>query len=726
MKRTFFLTNLLVLSVVSISISSTPQIVRHTTQKDFERGKAQGVSVNSRGEVRLAPKLETWHTSDLPFIWAGVSDRAGNFYFAGGSEAKVYKIDARQSSPQEIFSAGDKQIYALALDSRGNLFVATSPEGQVYKVAAGGEPVAFFDPEEIYIWALAVDGEDNLYVATGEQGNLYKVDAGGKASLFYESEEAHIRTLMLDHKGNLVAGTSKEALVLRIDPTGKAFVLYDSPLVEINGLVEDETGNLYVVASGETYLPRPAPRPAAPERAPGEEGGERRQQEEVLELPVQTVTPSGAARAGRQAGQVYRIEPDGTVRQIWSARRERIHAITLDKHGTPLLGTGEPGRIYALTGYREHTLLAELDELQVTYLGRDRNGGILVCTSNSAKVYRFGTGFNAKGAYLSEVVDAKVTSQWGALTWEATVPGGTSLVLYTRTGNSSKPDKTWSPWSAKMTDPAGSPITSPAARFLQYKAEFATKNREKTPVLKEVTLSYLQKNIAPEVTEVKILPPGEFYPESVRNQSSESHVGDNGFGGDNGNTTHPGRKTRRKGGRSVSWKAQDENGDDLLFDVYYKGEDEPNWKLLVKDFRGQLYSWDSELLPDGRYQIKVVARDEPSNPPANVLRAEKLSEPFTVDNTGPRVSNIRVTQTNATGAKISFTVEDALSNVSSVEYTVNAAKWRMLYPVDGIADSREERFVLEVTDLQKGVNTLVIKARDAIGNIGFGRTEITR
>ncbi|MFQ5770108.1 MAG: hypothetical protein ACE5HX_06205, partial [bacterium] len=265
---------------------------------------------------------------------------------------------------------------------------------------------------------------------------------------------------------------------------------------------------------------------------------------------------------------------------------------------------------------------------------------------------------------------------------------------------------------------------SPPARFIQLKATLSTKNSQNSPVLKEITFSYLQKNIAPQIKEITIHPPGDFYPESTNHVAMDSHLGNgNSSNKSRGQNQIPGHKTFRKGFRSVSWKTQDDNGDQLSFDLYYKGEDENSWKTLVKDFRGFAYSWDSELFPDGRYFIKITAKDALSNPPAMALSSEKVSPPFKVDNTGPQVSTVKV-QANKNTTKILFMVTDAMMTIKTVEYGLNAEQWKLVYPVDGICDSKTEKFEITIESYIKGANTIVIKAKDALDNIGFGKTNI--
>ena len=66
-----------------------------------------------------------------------------------------------------------------------------------------------------------------------------------------------------------------------------------------------------------------------------------------------------------------------------------------------------------------------------------------------------------------------------------------------------------------------------------------------------------------------------------------------------------------KSGVTVRWAAHDDNGDDLMFAVWYRGVGERNWRLLKDKISEKFFSFDASLLPDGRYEAKVVASDAP-------------------------------------------------------------------------------------------------------------------
>ncbi len=713
------------LATVSLLCASTPKIVTYRTQKDFEKGKPRGVSINSRGEVMLAPASSLLINQEIPCIWSGAADALGNLYVAGGGNTGViFKIDANGRS-ERFFDSEKFQMYALAVNKQNQLFAATSPQGKVYAFPKTGtvqlSDAGFFDTEDIYIWDLAFDGQNNLYVATGEKGKIYKVDSAGRGALFYESEDTHIRKIRFDLAGNLIVGTSNKGIVLKLDSQGRAFVLYDSPMVEITDIVLDRSGNIYASAAGEERLQAPAPPGQAPPVGPANEPEEMVSEDDELDTQVQVIAGAVPPALSKPGSELYRIDKDGVVKTLWRTRSERIFAMALDKSDNIVVGVGDSGRLYSIDPAGEHALLLALDETQITTLGKDSQGQIFLGASNAGKVYRLSDDFNLKGEYLSDVIDAGVVSQWGAISWDAGFTGG-AVALYSRSGNTEQPDKTWSPWSTKYAAASGEAIASAPARFIQFKAELTTTDSRRTPVLRAVSFSYLQKNLPPEVIEISILPPGEYYPDAAGNSASESHLS-NSTAGQSSQSQYTGRKSFQKGYRSVSWKSRDDNGDNLSFDLFYSSAANPNWQTLVKDFRGSVYSWDSELMPDGEYQIKIVAKDGLSNPPALALNSEKISQPFRVDNSGPRVSEVKVVKV-ANGAKVTFAVEDELSLVSKVEYGLNVDEWKLVYPVDGICDSKLEGFEIVIDASQKGRHSLVIKAQDEWGNLGFGKTNI--
>ena len=700
-----------------LSFASTPKTVRLQSQKDFEKGTPKDVSIDSYGRLFVAPEITAIGKSDMSFFWSGAADTHGKMFIAGGQPGKIFRIN-RTNQMDVYFELENLGIYAVAVDGRGTVYAASSPKGKVYKLTAANqsaEQTVFFDPEDLYIWSMAVDEQNNLFVATGgNTGNIYKITPSGEASLFYASDDTHIRKIVFDHKGNLIAGTSGNGIILRIDRSGNPFVLYDSPLTEITDVLVDKGGSIYAAAAGEVQQPRgetPAARPAS---------NESRQDDEGADFTLQRLAVPLAGGRSAKNSLLYRIAADGTVYTYWTTEQDKIFALAQNDKNQILLGTGDKGRLYRLHPDGEKTLVNQFTEQQITVMATDNKGHVMLATSNSGHIYRLNGRYAKKGEYLSKVFDAKVVSHWGELSWEAEAGG--ELAFYSRSGNTEKPDKTWSGWSKKYTQAAGESLESPPARFIQIKAEMKSASGKSSPVVKEITFAYLQKNIEPVVKNIVIHPQGDYFPdfaEQAASNSSHDHAGRQS----SYQNQSPGRKTFRKGFRSVSWKADDPNGDHLEFNLYCKGESEKDWKSLVKDFSGNNYSWDSELFPDGRYLLKIVTTDKPSNPLSHMLASEKISQPFLVDNSGPVISDLNVTGTGK-NAVIAFTARDAHSNISNVEIGVNGGEWELVYPSDGICDSKEESFAVKNRSLIKGTNFMVVKATDILGNIGFGKKNI--
>src|SRR3984957_6666302 len=222
---------------------------RQSNYDEFQKGTAKGVALRSDGQLLLAPKFTSVADPSLAYLWALRTDSHGNLYAAGGSYAKVVRIDPA-GKITTAFDSTETTAQAIVLDKSDNLYVGTSPVGKVYKWTPSGQKSVFFDPKTKYIWDMVIGPDNTLYVASGDSGKIFAVTPDGKGEIFYTSDETHIRTLALDGKGNLLAGTEPNGWVLRIALAAdakagerSAFVLYETPKREITAIVPDASGN---------------------------------------------------------------------------------------------------------------------------------------------------------------------------------------------------------------------------------------------------------------------------------------------------------------------------------------------------------------------------------------------------------------------------------------------------------------------------------------------------
>jgi hypothetical protein len=127
------------------------------------------------------------------------------------------------------------------------------------------------------------------------------------------------------------------------------------------------------------------------------------------------------------------------------------------------------------------------------------------------------------------------------------------------------------------------------------------------------------------------------------------------------------------------------------------------------------------MIPDGGYQVKVVASDAPSHAPGDALTGAKESERFEVDTTPPVISNLKAT---AAGL-VTFDAEDAFSPIVRAEYSLNAGPWQFIEPVGGLSDSRREHYEFRLpTDAlanENGETLLTVRVYDRHENIGVAK-----
>ncbi|HVH86548.1 MAG TPA: hypothetical protein VM912_07465 [Terriglobales bacterium] len=703
------------------------QLWQQSNFEEFEKGTSNGVAISSDGRLELAPSLKSIYTSPSTYLWQVVTDVQGNAYLGAGSPARVYRVTPDGKSTI-IFEAKELQVQGLAIDTDGTIYAATSPDGRVYKLEPnvpaapvkkkekGKEPEktgsasatdtttateqryrssVFFDPKTKYIWDIELDPAGPLYIATGDNGEIFKVEKNGEGSVFFKSDEAHIRSLALlkpsaepedkKHKKNLapalstvIAGSDGSGLVYRISPAGEAFVLYSAPKKEITALAIDAAGNIYAAGVGEKHGGVPAP--ATPVATTT-----------IATSPSTPPATPAASTPGPISGgsEIYMISADGSPTRIWSSKEDLVYSLTFGPDRQLLAGTGNRGHIYSISPGSKAGLYRDLVKLsanQITSMARASNGAVYAVTANLGKLFVLGPGRQQEGTYESDVFDAKSFSQWG----RAQVRGSGDFDFFARSGNVDNPDRNWSPWS-KVDLKTAQRLPVPSARFVQWKIALHPTNAGSA--VDSVVLNYLPKNIAPVVDDISVqvgtritsLPTQKAATESVTiplgNQPPPTAV----------HFDAPPSAVKDRDYIAVRWAAHDDNEDELVYSIYYRGDNETEWKLLRDNLSDKFYSWDSSLLPDGGYTVKVVASDAPSHSPDEALTDEKISSRFEVDSTPPQVQALQAKVEGST-MHISFRAADSFSPIKRAEYSIDAGEWHYIEPVGQISDSPTEEF----------------------------------
>jgi hypothetical protein len=692
-----------VLSLLAIVMpaEAVETVVRVEGPADLARGDLDGVAVTTTGRLFLAPRFSPLSGDESTVmaaqVWSVAADRLGNVYLGTGPEGRIVRIEPGGRATL-LYRVAEPMVTALAVLPSGDLLAGTAPEGLIYRVPPDGRGKLWVETGERYVWDLAVTPDGGIYAATGERGILLEIDDRGEFEVLFDSSEAHLVALHVLPEGGILAGGGSHGLVFQIDSQGHALVLHDDELPEVSGLALGSDGTVVaaMLASPPSAPRKPAVRIRLPEAvAVGTASDQVEELDEpagpTLEGVIEGLPVADAEGPERLRGRLVRIHPDGPVEEIWKSATEAPYAVALDDAGRVLFGTGEPARLYRADAVGDVALLATLREAQITGL-LTAGGNVVAATSNPGTSYRLGWDSEEPGIFLSRPFDAGGTARWGRIRWRPRGPLG-SIELYTRTGNSEKPDATWSAWSPALTIPDGSRIVNPDGRYLQWRVRMSGR-REQDVWISGIDVTYLPYNRPPAIREFVL---------------------------------SGGKMPFARGEASFAWSEMDPDGDPvesrLLVrepgtDAWTEAESwtvgAPNDESATRtDFwRRREARWSLGQVPEGPYEVRLELSDEARNHPGEGARVtDDAGLVVTVDRTPPQVE----TRADGSGA-VEVRVDDALSWVLRLEVLVGGRADHIAAAEDGVCDSRSETFRVGVPR-DSPAGSVVIRAVDAAGNV---------
>ena len=302
---------------------------------------------------------------------------------------------------------------------------------------------------------------------------------------------------------------------------------------------------------------------------------------------------------------------------------------------------------------------------------------------------------------------------------------GSGVVFRTRSGNSARPDATWSKWSAPLEESGRDLIASPAARFVQWRGEW---HSDSTASISNVSLPFLPQNSPPvirSVTVSSIIGTNPAKASASTSSASSAYsitVTDTGEApaASTGSTASQSASRLQATQTQISWQADDPDSDKLVYSLYFRPEEASQWQLVRSRMTENAILLDPDVFADGRYLFRVIASDAPSNAPEYAKQTELVSTPVVIDNTPPLVT-IAPPRRADTTADIEVTANDATSPLRRCEYSLDAAFWQPVEAVDGITDSQQERFHIHLEKLRPGEHLLVVRVYDSVGNAGLAR-----
>jgi sugar lactone lactonase YvrE len=672
----------LLLGLPQIAAAGGTQTIEIKDFDDFDEGEAEGAAIEGLGKITVGYATERAEIkamsaftclADGKEAWVGTADAA---------TVQRVKIDKKGVPQVEELAALDGVVVsAMAKLPSGELVAATLPGGKIVRIDKKGKVSDFATLQVEQIWAMTMH-PGRLLVATGPKGELYSLDGkGGDAKVILDVAEKNILSL-LTVDGEVLAGTSGKAKLYQVTKEVEGRLIHDFKGDELRSMVV--TGRNLVVAINAF-----------------EESSVSSLQSLGKQLNRSSLTGKGPAStsssgsAPKATASLHRVDL-GKQRDIsraseaawetWLTKKSQYftQVVAIDARGTVLVSSSKGGKIYRVRTQRQLATVADLEERQATGLCRLDKGRILATAGDGGAVYRLQSAPAAKASYTSEVFDAKQPADFGSVRVRGSEKG---LTIQLRTGPTDEPDARWSQWSTVKLSKRGDGLRGNASvarhRFVQMRALLGSSGAE----LRDFALFYSPENLAPLVTAVNVDGP-EFDVDDDDEPDAEA---------------------------TIKWKVDARDEDDLHYEVKIRAEgSRGKWIRLSEDPTSKKeLDFDLSTVPDGVYEVSVIASDEPSNGSARARTDSLTSDPFTIDRTRPSIASAKVE-----GSRVVGSARDQGSYIHDVSFSVDGGPFRAASASDGMFDGFDEQFEFKLpTDLRGGPHRLVVRVRDAHGNL---------
>jgi hypothetical protein len=634
-----------------------------------------------------------WTESSEVYFWRTVRDRSGRVYVSTGDGGHVLRVE--KGSSTEFASLDVLEVMALDAGKNGTLYAAGAPGGTVSAVSRSGEVTKIADTEQGVVWDLLALDSGDVLAATGEKGTLVRISPDGSATTLYESPDPHVMCITaLEDSDDVLIGTAGDGLVCRVSPSGEVRVLYDADEEEVRSIVVDEMGAVFVAVNVQS--------------ANGEDDGAR---------------PA-----------IYRLSGTGTAQRVWESTSSFLFDLLVDDDGSLLAACGDPAAVFRVDPKsRRASRLAEFDESNALSLLRGAEGRLLVSTGDPARLYALGTRPRSEGSVESDVRDAGAEATWSRIRWVGAAKGRAEVDFETRTGNRRTPDGTWSEWRSAREQSDGSFIVESASgRFFQWRVNLKGALGQ-TPYVHEVTTSYREVNLSPEIAGLEVSRKGaELFggadgrPRSVRTRLDSGIEVDYSLPMDSGGSESlsPSEAQWALGLRTVSWLATDPNGDEIQFDLRIRPEDSDRWMPLADDLLDLAYTWDTSTLPDGEYRIELTAKDDLGNADGDARVDRRESAVFEIDNTSPESDGLSA---RIEGGKVTLKARgwDERSAIVSADVTFDGQTWKPVRSSTGLLDAKSLTLEATIAAPEKGRgDPVILRLLDEAGNQVVARTTL--
>jgi hypothetical protein len=704
-------TRLSALALASASLIAVPAgaVVTSTwtveTFADFDAGDAEDAFITSLGEVHPG-----WDTKRIAVegdaVWSAVHLADGSTVIGTDQGGALYRVTGDSVKKLGAID-GAIAVTALAVDGT-TLYAGAMPSDKLWKIdLATGKATAIAPLKGVEtVWALAVGKDGTLWAGTGPDGKLFAIKNGSAKEVFATGDK-RVTAVTVTSDGAVWFGTSERALVFRHDPAkNETRAMADFAGNEISAIAELR-GGVVVAANDLADPPAGAAKSAAAVTAaekPGAAKGTPAKTPDAGTVPgadkdAPAVTDTGRRGARKGKGALFWIGGDGRLDQLHALTQTYFTSVAVGTDGAVYGGAADKGRIYRVDADGSVATAFDVDERAVSHLWWDKDQ-LAFSTDDAAAIYH-ATGRASAATYVSDVFDAKVPSQFGALAWQATG----ALTVETRSGNTAKPGPGWSGWSSpgKGTSQGGGvvagKIASPPGRYLQFRVAF----KNDAAAVHRVVAYYVPQNQATEVQDVTIELAAKETTPTLKDSASKP----------------------RSPVLRLKWKIENPDSDDSTYKLEVRRDGVADWRTISTGktpLTSTSWEWNTETFPDGWYRVRVSSSDAGANSPDRALTSTATSALFLIDNQRPTIEGVTITYPHAS-AKAS----DALSTIAEMSFSVDDGPWQLGTTADGLFDDLAESVRVDLPlDLPAGSHTLSIRVADSSGNVGSSTTTFVK
>ncbi len=599
--------------------------------RDLSAFSMSNVSLVDTKGFRLARRHSRIYSSGN-VIWSMAF--AGNkILISTGDKASLLLFDGKKAVP--VYSQSNKIMFTDIKSTKGGWLLSSLPAATVTFLDKNYKEVRSWSRTNKYAWDIIPSGK-GFYLLCGKPAELYYAEGKKIKSLAsFENEE----NLM---SGELVRGTlyfSGEHYIYKWDGQKSVAIAHFNN--SIGGFVNRD-GMIYVVT-------------ATREKKVYSGNGSSRS----------GGNPRNKNRPSFQESRLWELSGNGRKKILLESKNAKFLSVSLLGNSV-LVGTDKDGGYYEYNLMNGEKSFSALGEGKVLHLF-SFNNSVHAVTVYPSSIIKIDKSFAKRGILTSIPYDTGNISRWGKLFIKKKLFPETTMTVFTRSGLVA--DRSlWEGWKEAKNE-----VSSATGRYFQYRVVLEGDGSH-TPLFRKLTVPYVQKNIAPEISDFKI-------------DYDHSQI-------------------------KFSWDSKDANHDPLSFTIYIASVGGPWVKLTNTPQKGNDFSLNRIDFPSGRYRVKLIVSDAWAN--SDAKNAMFTSDSFYIDNDPPKIGSLSLKK-EGKQYRLRFTVTDGLLPIMMAAYTLNGKDWTQISPVDGIFDSKSESFDLPITVKQAGF--LQIHTQDVMGNV---------